>query len=455
MRTAPLSLSTLFLILLACTGERPTDDGTPTDDTDTDTDLPPECIADSNCEAWEICEAEVCIDGDRNNAFEEAQAIVKDVTASEYINPDGDNDYFRYTASGNEWVRIGTTNAGVEGGLNTVVTVYRPNGEVLLTMDEFPTGPINSYDTLFHAYLAEAGDWIIKVEDISTYEGGTGIGNKTFSYELEVTSWGSVTSEEDSFSDPSLFFDIESGNTIYGAGVLLEEAGDTDHIRVQLPFEDQPFEVYGITELPGSDSRPKVSLFTTEQVPIAVKEDVGPNGSLNYIFAENTEYRLEAGDVDGGGGSNHWYVLYLRTRAETSTRNQPELEPNNTIDEATVAVQTTVTDQKPNFDRAYIRGELLEDSDEDWYSMEALSGGTLNLYCGSESYGAFGDLAVDIHGPDGTLIQTVTEGGDSTPDAEEVGPLEAGTHYLRFYSENDTYGLGVFYRCGMFMYPAE
>ena len=68
---------------------------------------------------------------------------------------------------------------------------------------------------------------------------------------------------------------------------------------------------------------------------------------------------------------------------------------------------------------------------------------------------AFGDLAVDIHGPDGTLLDTITEGGDSTPDAEGYGPLEAGTYGLRFYSEDGMYGLGVFYRCGLFMYQAE
>jgi hypothetical protein len=455
MRSLPL-YTCLFSLLLSCNGEKPSDDIVDTDtDTETDTDEVPECVGDSNCDAWEICEEEVCVDGDRNNAPEEADVVTKDTKYSDFINPAGDLDYFTYTSTGKEWVRIGTITKDVEGGLNTVVTVYRPNGDVLMSMDEFPTGPINGYDSLFHAYLAEAGDWTIKVEDLSTFSGEGTKGNRTFSYDLELKSWSSVTSEEDSLADPSLFLDMESGNTIYGAGVHLEEPGDEDVIRVSLPFDDQPLEVYGIYNLPGSDASPRVSLYDDALNLIAQKDNVGPDGSVNYLFAKKTEYKVVATDVAAGGGDNHWFVLYIRTRAETSTRNQRELEPNDISADATVIEQTTTTDQSPNYDKGYIRGELLADGDEDWFSMEASPGGTLDLYCGSESYGAMGDLAVDIHGPDGTLIQTITEGGDSTPDVEALGPLEAGTHSFRFYSEDGMYGLGVFYRCGLFMYPAE
>ena len=173
------------------------------------------------------------------------------------------------------------------------------------------------------------------------------------------------------------------------------------------------------------------------------------------LIEERTKRGTVATDSDGSGGANHWFVLYIRTRAEDSTRNQREMEPNNIQEDATQVVQTDDTDTTPNRLKGYIRGELVEDGDEDWYRLEAYEGGTLNLYCGSESYGAFGDLAIDVHGPDGALIKTITEGDDSTPDIEDLGPLTAGTHYLRFYSEDGVYGLGVFYRCGLFMYKAE
>jgi len=256
-------------------------------------------------------------------------------------------------------------------------------------------------------------------------------------------------------ADPSLSVEMESGNTIYAAGVLLEEAGDEDVISVTMPYVDQPLEVYGIVDLPGSDASPKVSLFDSNEVLLSEKEGVGPNGSLNYLFAKQEEYRLLTADVAGGGGPNHWFVLYLRTRPETASRNQQEQEPNDIMEDATEITQTTDTSETPNFDKGYIRGELLADGDEDWFRMQATEGGRLSLYCGSESYGAFGDLAVDIHGPDGALITTITEGNDSTPDVEDLGPLTAGTHSLRFYSEDGVYGLGVYYRCGLRMYQAE
>ena len=433
-----------FLFFIACNGESVSDD--PPSDTDTDTDADPDCVEDSDCSGWEICEDEICIEGDRDNTFEDATAIFQDQEQDGYINVDGDVDYYKYQATGKEWVRIGTVTDERENGLDTIVTVYKPNGSILLSMDEFPTGEISTYDTLFHAYLEEAGEWIIAVEDKN------GQGGSSFTYSLEVSDWSSsTTSESDTPTDPSITVDIAGGSTIYGVGVVFEESGDTDYIAVNTPFTDQPLQVYSIEELPGSEATPRVQLYEGETL-LSDKANVGPDGSMNYLFATNSSYTLAVSDTAGAGGAGHWGVVYIRTRPEDATRNQLELEVNDTLESATLVEQEAVNECGEDYERGYIRGQLESEGDEDWFSMTGFTGGTLNVYCGSESYGSLGDLALDIHNPDGSLLTTITESDDSTPDGEDIETLDAGVYSLRFYSEDAVYSPGVYYRCGLFMY---
>ena len=75
-------------------------------------------------------------------------------------------------------------------------------------------------------------------------------------------------------------------------------------------------------------------------------------------------------------------------------------------------VEQELDDEYPKRDRGYIRGQLLEDGDEDWYRMKDAAENA-QFVLRFESYGALGDLAVDIHDPEGELLQTVTGSNDN------------------------------------------
>ena len=106
MRAAPL----LYLGLLAACGDKDVgiQDTSPSDNTDTGPDI--ECLEDDDCNDWEVCDADACVDGDRNNSADESLTLSWDDGPSRdyYINPAGDVDYYDLSAAGGEFVRIRT-----------------------------------------------------------------------------------------------------------------------------------------------------------------------------------------------------------------------------------------------------------------------------------------------------------------------------------------------------------
>ena len=244
------------LVLLSCKREKPSDSDTDVDtDTDSDT-FGGECEDDDGCGWDQICEEAACLDGDRDDAFEDARSILLNQAESGRILV-GDVDHFAYESPGDEWLRVSTVTQEVDGGLDTVVSVFAANGALHASMDAFATGNVSTFDTLFHVYLPDSGVWYFRVEDKSTYEGTDPVGGLTeeFHYELELQEFEGVTSEDDSFGSPRLAVTMANGGTVYAVGVNLEEEGDADWIQAALPWTDAPIEVWGLPDLGGSDAR--------------------------------------------------------------------------------------------------------------------------------------------------------------------------------------------------------
>ena len=66
------------------------------------------CSTDNDCAQGLICENTECIDGDRNNALEEAESLLWEASKSGIINPAGDVDYYTFNAEGGEYIRVYT-----------------------------------------------------------------------------------------------------------------------------------------------------------------------------------------------------------------------------------------------------------------------------------------------------------------------------------------------------------
>jgi hypothetical protein len=439
----------LFLLLFAC-GDR-------ADDT-RDTDVEPECTEDVQCDDASICgDNETCILGDRDNDIQGATAVLKTTdpedspSAEGVIQTRGDIDYYAFDALQPQWVRIQTVSEFPEE-LDTVVTVLDASGGLHAWVDDFATGSINRYDSVLHVYLPTAGTWYVAVQDRGTWfdldEEAYG---EDLSYQLSILDFTNTTTETDSADNPSADIDITSGTSIYTVGVNLEEPGDVDYITIQLPYGDAPIEVYGLSELPGSDARIRVTLTDDAGTVLSDKRDVGPEGPAAYFGAQAGTYTLQATDAFDAGSANHWFPLYVRSR-EQGDHYTLEVEPNDSDNAQALPVETLTTNSGLAYTRTWMQGTLGEDGDEDWYTMPATSGDWLTIRCDGEIFGSTGDMQLELRDGSGAVVAGATEGNDAMPDLENLGPIEADdTYTLRLLNDNEApFGPASFYRCTWF-----
>lgn len=391
--------------------------------------------------------------GDGNDTFATADPITAqhgevETGVQGVISVPGDVDLYAYRSPGGEWLRIWTrTDEGAE--LDTVLSVHAPNGSLHHVLDDFGTGPVSTHDSLMHVYLPHPGTWFIRVEDRSTHYGESPRGGPEFRYTLGVEPWSGGAEEPDSPDAPAAHFDLADGTTTYPWGVVIDHPGDADHATVQMPYGDVPFEVWAPIRIPGSGLRARVTVVDGDGRRLMRKDDVGPNGIAVYFDASHTTLRVSVGEVraDRGDG-DHWTVLYLRTRPP-GYGNPREVEPNDARGEATELAAEPVTEDGRRTDRAFLQGVLATPGDEDWWSLRG--GGSLRLACSSSRFGSGGDVQVDVVGPAGEVVATVTDGDDSAPDVASLPVPDDGPYALRFYEQDGIGDPGVYYRCGVYV----
>ncbi|MFT7519872.1 MAG: hypothetical protein ACI9MC_002016 [Kiritimatiellia bacterium] len=446
-----------ILALTSCSGEQPT-----SDDIGTDTESEgPECQIDDDCVTHSICnDSQECVIGDRDDEFDGATAIR--ITEEDdgpnvrqgMIHTAGDVDFYAYESAGDEWLRVFTrSDDNVEDGLDTVVSVYRSNGKLHHVMDEFGTGSVSSFDSLMNVYIPDAGTWYIKVEDVGTYnDDGTPRGQESFLYDLGVQEWRSITSEPDSADDQSITFEMRNGNTIYPLGVVIDEAGDVDYTSVKMPHGDAPFEIWAPSSIPGSELEARVTVTDDEGQTILVKDNIGDDGIATYFDGWNTTWNVSVSDVrEGQGSQNHWTVLYFRTRTE-GYGNPRESEPNNDSLTANLIETEESTEDGVKFDRGFLQSVLGSPDDEDFFQIEGVQDGRLRVVCSSSRYGSLGDVELEVIDPDGKSLGIFSDGDDSAPDLDSLEDINRGLYTLRFFEKDGAGSLGVYFRCGAYVY---
>ena len=346
------------LLLLGCGGDKTIDtnddDGLQTGGTADSDGGDLGCDADNECADWQICEERDCVDGDRNNSFTEAEAILpgSDGGVSTYINTAGDKDYWRYTSPGSEFIRASVDpHDDVADGVpvpDTFVTLYAPDGTVVTSADDYPNGrSVNNYDSVIYAYLAAGGDYIFMVEDANPMWGETAWGGEDYTYTLKLSEWGWLTAGSDSTLEEPFRMDDDwttgvqmTQNTWNSVGILLEEEGEVDYIAVQFDSENLDEDsavttwtngylyVDGIEDLSGSDATPVVQILAPDDVVVSEKVGFGTDGPAVAPALSAGEWILALSDADGGGGPNHWFVVMLNANTSDNNYNW-ESEPND------------------------------------------------------------------------------------------------------------------------------
>ena len=215
-----------------------------------------------------------------------------------------------------------------------------------------------------------------------------------------------------------------------------------------MPFGDAPFEIWAPEVIPGSDMVPRVEVTDPDGFLHLSLTDVGARGFASTFSSPETTFTVSASDADGAFGPNTWTVLYLRTRPE-GYGNPREVEPNDTVADATPLDAEEVTEGGVTSDRHFLQGKLLTEGDQDHYRFAAREGGRLRLVCSSDSYGATGDVTVDVLDPSGAAVATFEDGDDSAPDGE-LEDLQEGAYTLLFSAADGSSGPSVYYRCGVY-----
>jgi hypothetical protein len=458
MKTYTL-LTTLALLLTGCGPKETAPEGGLGEGTEPVVEEP--CVADDECSSGEICEAGECIEGDRDNDFETASEIRLNDPKAGVLNPDGDTDYYVYTSVGEEWIRVRTKNQDDLDEISppsgtaadTFVQVLAANGALHASVDNFATGSLSYSDSYMHVYLPTAGEWYITVTDVA------GLGGSDLTYELDLTEFTALTSEEDSLDAPSLAIEIDSASSIYFSGVNLEANGDSDFIEVSLPVNvtGQPLSVYGAGDISGSDADIQVNMYSLAGDLLMAKEGLtGTEDYANYYLAVDDTFVIEATDRSGNGSVDHWYPLYYRTYTEDYDVSYTlETEPNDSA--GTASTSDAEVGEVSDYDPYLIfpvQGILATQDDEDWYEINVQTSSDLvSVRCFSDEFGSTADLMVGLFDGETELASN----GDILDDyyyyLKDSDPQGSGTRQIRITSEDGVYGTASYYRCRILVAP--
>ncbi len=461
---APRALLFLFvtLPLLGCTKDEPTsgDDGSDgadggfTDGADgSDGTSDGTCSDDDDCDAWEICEASACEDGDRNNSADEAETLLWEDPTDGYINPVGDVDYYTFTADGGEFVRIESVLAEdvIEFGGNTVLTLRDASGKIVTEANRFATETgVGGVDAAMYAYLADAGSYTITVQDDGTYGAdpdGVEEGFASYRYTLAVSEWDTRTNEGDSAETPLVNLTLDDSRQWSTVGVLLGEAGDVDYIGLEVAsgVAGEMLFLDGNQNIDGSDLSPRVRLLDADGNRLSDKVGVGPEEYALVPFVEAGSYVLEISDEIGGGGDNHWTFLHVILRPDDWDGSEfvREVESNDLLATAQDLEQTeTETSSGNAYTFSNMLGDIDAGDDEDWYAFDAAHGENWFGFClNNLTYGSTLSPQVELLDVTGEVLGTWSATTPGDPDVYvENEILDDGSYFVRVTGLGDSGG---------------
>ncbi|MDP2308673.1 MAG: hypothetical protein Q8P18_21810 [Pseudomonadota bacterium] len=411
------------------------------------------CGGDEDCASTEICEADACVDGDRNDETDGAEGLFWADTTSGEINPAGDVDWYAVQADGGEFFRITVVTAEEEGGVNSVVSVYTGGGKRVVWEDEHPAGNVSSADSMCFGYFPSAGTYYVKVEDAGTFYESDPVGGAGESYTLEIEEWSSVGTETDSAQAAGLDFGTLSANVLYSFPVLLGEASDVDWAALDLPAVGSPISVVALQNGEESDMVTRVTLRNRAGDDVLALDNPTPDAPAYLPDPEGTGYVLGATDVSGGGGADYWTWLFFVIR-EPGSGNPPGIEPDDTLEQANGMI---LDDQDPDsgeFWSAYAQGRISTEADADLYTFDVpFDDAFISVYLGAQPYGSLLAPRLELLDSTGGVLDTVDSTLGSDADALNLGPYPRGDYTLRVSAAPDTGavgGEGYFYLFGLF-----
>jgi hypothetical protein len=329
---------------------------------------------------------------------------------------EGDVDWFRFTVSQAQILKIGT-----EGNLDTMISVYGPNSVSESFAEDDDDG--EDYNASLTAYFSKSGIYYIKV---STYEGDESGPYTLFVSQVNLTSDPNEPNDDKSQAKP---LDIAGLPKTFS---LLPKDGNTDEdwfvLRLS-SFQYQKNE--GLSIYTGGETDTYLELYLGDDL-IAENDDLG---------GENYNARITFVPQQQRGGANYYllvkgydesvvgdYHLY----AETVTMNLDAYEPNNVRSQAApISIGQTLT------------GCTFSEYDqEDWFTFTVSR--KSNYIIGTEGDV---DTMVELYsdGDESSISDDDDSGGDY--NALLIANLDPGTYYIKvgYYSDDrDRYEYSIY-----------
>jgi len=279
------------------------------DDDAGDDDTVAECVEDAECAEYEICDVGVCVDGDRNNDFTEAEAAEVGTDVSGYINPAGDIDYFRLSLGGGEFFKAYalTEKTTEEGGLDTLLSFYDGSGSQLGYNDDFERlGHIYGTDAVYMGCTPSSSAYFLSVED-AAFGGGP-----SFLYNLQIGEFesGAVEAEPNDDAADAHDANIDEYNMNYDRAGVIEDDGDVDLWLLRLE-PGARLRVYGYEDT-ATELDVRLRLLGPDGQSVAAQFD-DPSWSDAFIvpILDADAVYLEVTDSGDDGGDDYCYVLHI------------------------------------------------------------------------------------------------------------------------------------------------
>ena len=279
------------------------------DDDAGDDDTAAECGEDAECAEYEICDEGLCVDGDRNNDFTEADAVAEGADLYGYINPAGDIDYFRLNGGSGEFFKAYalTETSTEEGGLDTLVRFYDGSGGQLGSNDDFERmGHIYGTDAVYMGCTPASSTYFLSVED-AAFGGGP-----SYVYNLLIAQFESGAVEDEPNDEVSDAHDaaVAEYDTNYDRAGIIEDDGDVDLWLLQLE-PGARLRVYGY-ENTATEMDTRLRLLGTDGTSQVVEfDDPSWSDALAVPILDADAVYLEVTDQGDDGGDDYCYVLHF------------------------------------------------------------------------------------------------------------------------------------------------
>jgi hypothetical protein len=388
------------------------------------------------------------------------------------INPAGNKDYFSFPVLDDQWFYIATSaNPNNDSELiDTVISVYSSNGTDLLAQnDDAVIGSSPDSTLYYHAINTE--NLCIKVEDVSTFSGSTPEGGSTFIYAIVAlpidfdlyddfnidTEPNDTTNTAQTNLSTFQYSGFQESTSILGE---FNNSSDIDNYQLLTPFETLGLQIIakpsGNTGYGGTSDIGSLEIISADGTEILAQ--INPSLGVSEIFIPaqaGTNYIVQSNSPTLPIGDNPFYSLFWKTIDGLNPQ-----ESNDTANNLFTGAEVANPISQPFATSHFIGGTLSGVSDTDWWSFEANTGDTINLYCSSWYIGSgvrnatFNIFESPILPPLQTEVEVENQqlnwSNQINATTPEIPVSTSTTHYLsidaNLFSNTVT---GRYYQCGI------